>query len=147
MEKTKEISQYINYRNKLIILENIKKFKSFKEALKVFNIPKSTYYKWNKAFKKEGASGLIRKSPVAYNHPNKIKQEILDKVISLRKEFQLGSWRIKWYLERYHDISISESSVSRNLKRVSLVKATSASSIKGTNVLTATSFARALAIR
>lgn len=122
MEKTKEISQYINYRNKLIILENIKKFKSVKEALKVFNIPKSTYYKWNKAFKKEGAAGLIRKSPVAYNHPNKIKQEIVDKVISLRKEFQLGSWRIKWYLERYHDISISESSVSRILKRYGVGK-------------------------
>lgn len=38
-------------------------------------------------------------------------------VLSLRNEYQLGSWRIKWYLERYHDISISESSVSRILKR------------------------------
>lgn len=58
MEKTKEISQYINYRNKLIILENVKKFKSVKEALKVFNIPKSTYCKWNKAFKKRAHLGL-----------------------------------------------------------------------------------------
>ena len=71
MEKTKEISQYINYPNKLIILENIKKFKSVKDALKVFNIAKSTYYKWDKAFKKEGISGLLIKSTVAYNHPKK----------------------------------------------------------------------------
>ena len=38
-------------------------------------------------------------------------------MLSLRKEYQLGSWRIKWYLERYHDITISESSVTRILKR------------------------------
>lgn len=116
MDKTKEVIQYLNSQNKLIVLENIIIFKSFKEALKVFNIQKFTYYKWNKVFNKEGAPWLLRKSPVAYNHPNKIKQEIVDKVIYLRKEFQLGSWRIKWYLERYHDISISESSVSKILK-------------------------------
>jgi hypothetical protein len=47
----------------------------------------------------------------------KSKKTSPKKVLSLRKEFQLGSWRIKWYLERYHDISILESSVSRILKR------------------------------
>lgn len=59
----------------------------------------------------------MRKHPIAYTHPNKIKEEIVDKVLALRKEHQLGSWRIKWYLERYHDINISESSVTRILKR------------------------------
>ncbi len=46
------------------------------------------------------------------NHPNKIKEDVIDKVLMLRKEYQLGSWRIKLYLERYHDIKISESSVA-----------------------------------
>jgi transposase len=64
----------------------------------------------------------LRKQPIASNHPNKIKQDVIDKVLSLRKEYQLGSWRIKWYLERYHDISISESSVSRILKRYGVGK-------------------------
>ena len=122
MEKTKEISKYLNYRNKLIILENVRRFKTVKEALTVFGIPRSTYYKWKKVYLLDGATGLLRKSPVAYSHPSKLKQEIVDKVISLRKEFQLGSWRIKWYLERYHDINISESSVSRILKRYGVGK-------------------------
>jgi transposase InsO family protein len=59
----------------------------------------------------------LRKHPIAYSQPNKIKEEFVDKVLALRKEHQLGSWRIKWYLERYHDIHISESSVTRILKR------------------------------
>jgi len=35
----------------------------------------------------------------------------------LRENHKLGTWRIKWYIERYHDINISESSVYRILKR------------------------------
>ena len=48
---------------------------------------------------------------------NQIKKEVVEKVLELRKEHKLGTWRIKWYLERYHDINISESSVFRILKR------------------------------
>jgi transposase InsO family protein len=46
----------------------------------------------------------------------------VEKILSLRKEYQLGSWRIKWYLERYHDIHVSESSVYRILKRYGIEK-------------------------
>ena len=46
-----------------------------------------------------------------------IKEDVVNKVLSLRKEYQLGSWRVKWYLERYHDIHISESSVTRIFKK------------------------------
>jgi transposase len=90
------------------------------KALAEFNIPRSTYYKWKKAFDKEGEKGLMRKHPVAFKHPNKIKEEIIAKVLSLRRDYQLGSWRIKWYLERYHNIQISESSVTRILKNSEL---------------------------
>jgi hypothetical protein len=42
---------------------------------------------------------------------------MVDLILKLKKEYKLGTWRIKWYLERYHDISVSESSVHRTLKR------------------------------
>jgi transposase InsO family protein len=103
-------------------LKYARKFKSVTKALAEFHIPRSSYYEWKKAFDKDGEKGLMRKHPVAYNHPNKIKEEIIEKVLSLRKEYQLGSWRIKWYLERYHDINISESSVTRILKRFGVEK-------------------------
>jgi hypothetical protein len=47
---------------------------------------------------------LERKKPIAYNFPNQIKPEVVQKVLELRQENKLGTWRIKWYLERYHDI-------------------------------------------
>lgn len=64
----------------------------------------------------------MRKHLVAYNHPNKIKEDIIEKVLNLRNDYQLGSWNTKWYLERYHDIHISESSVSRIFKRYGVEK-------------------------
>jgi hypothetical protein len=50
-------------------------------------------------------------------NPKKLSQHIIDKILELRKEYQLGSIRITWYLERYHGIKVSESSVYRTLSR------------------------------
>lgn len=112
-----EIRDYLNFRMKITILKYAKKWGSNAKAIRIFNIPKSTFYKWKKAYESEGDEGLKRKKPIAINHPKKIKPEVIAKVLSLRKEYKLGSWRIVWYLERYHGISISESSVTRILKR------------------------------
>ena len=117
MELSKDVKAYLKLRKKLMVLEYARRSGSVAKALKEFKVPKATYYKWKKIFDKDGAEGLLKKHPVAYNHPNKIKEDVIEQVLSLRKDYQLGSWRIKWYLERYHDISISESSVSRILKR------------------------------
>ena len=57
------------------------------------------------------------RKPVDYNHPSKLPQSVVDKVLEIRKEYQLGPIRIKWYLERYHGIKISDSSVTRILRR------------------------------
>ena len=64
------------------------RFKSVKKALKVFHIPKSTFYKWKMRIK-NGEDRLLRKHPIANNHPNKIKLDIIDKVLSLRKGYQI----------------------------------------------------------
>lgn len=116
MEKTKEVSAYVQHQRKLLVLKHAKEF-GVNKFLKDFKIPKSTYYKWKKAFDKDGPDGLLRKHPVAFTHPRKIKQEIINKILLLRKEHQMGSWRIKWYLERYEDISVSESTITRIFKR------------------------------
>lgn len=117
MEKTKEITDYLNYLKKVQVLKYAKERGKNKEAYEFFGIKKSTFYKWKKEYEKQGEKGLLRKKPIAYNFPNQIKPEIVEKVLELRKEHKLGTWRIKWYLERYHDIIISESSVYRILKR------------------------------
>ncbi|AZA53934.1 IS481 family transposase [Chryseobacterium sp. G0201] len=117
MEKTKEIKDYLNYLKKVQVLKYAKERGKNKEAYEFFGIKKSTFYKWKKEYEKQGEKGLLRKKPLAYNFPNQIKPEIVEKVLELRQEHKLGTWRIKWYLERYHDIIISECSVYRILKR------------------------------
>jgi len=88
-----------------------------RKACKELGIPRSSFYDWKKAYDKEGKDGLIRHKPVAKSLHRKLKQHVIDKIVYLRNTYQLRSWRIKFYLERYHNIFISESSVSRTLAK------------------------------
>ena len=63
---------------------------------------------------------MKKKKPIANTHPKKVPQEVKEKVIQLRTEYQLGSIRITRYLERYHNIKVSESSVYRILRKEGL---------------------------
>jgi transposase InsO family protein len=113
--KARELNRY---KTKLIILDYISKCKhNIEQECKEFGISKRTYYNWKIKFERDGPEGLKRQKPVAYNHPNKISEEVVDKILELRKVYQLGSTRITWYLERYHGIKVSESSVHRTLAR------------------------------
>jgi len=58
---------------------------------------------------------LKRKKPIPYSHPKQTPPEVIERILELRKDYQLGPDRIKWYLERYHDIKVSGSTVSRTL--------------------------------
>ncbi len=113
----KIIKDYLLFRKKKVILEIASKSKSIAGVLRDFEVPKSTFYKWKKAYETEGDAGLKRKKPIASTHPKKIKAEVVEKVLQIRKDHKMGSWRIKWYLERYHGICISESSVTRILRK------------------------------
>jgi transposase len=76
MELTKDVKAYLKLRKKLVVLDYTKQSGSVAKALKEFNVPKATYYTWQKIIDKNGADGLQKKHPVAYNHPNKIKEEV-----------------------------------------------------------------------
>jgi transposase InsO family protein len=81
-----------------------------------FNVPRSSFYRWKQKYQKGGESGLYRERPVAYQHPSRTPPEVVEKILELRAEYQFGALRIRYYLERYHGIKISESTVSRVLK-------------------------------
>jgi len=116
MEKTKEIRDYLAYRKKLGAIKFAKKIGSNKKAYECYEIGKVTFYKWKKRYELYGEKRLLRKVRIG-NFPNQISQEIVALILKIRKEHSMGIWRIKWYLERYHDINISESTVYRTLKR------------------------------
>ncbi len=112
----KKARELIQVKNRLLIIKHISKSRhSVKFECKEYGIPRSSYYEWKKRYELEGEKGLKRKKPIAHNHPKKIPENVVDKVIDLRTNFKLGSIRITWYLDRYHGIKISESSVYRIL--------------------------------
>lgn len=112
----KEAREELRLRFKLLVLELATHFGPTKTC-RDFEVPSSTFFEWKKAFKRDGVAGLKRKKPIAHNHPRKVSQDVVDKVLHIRRSYQLGPERIMWYLERYHGINISESSVYRILKR------------------------------
>ena len=113
---------------KRIILEYAKGIGNCYKACREFNVNRSTFYNWKKTYEKEGFEGLRRKKPIHYNYPGQIPQETINRILELRQNYQLGSKRITWYLERYHGIKISESSVPRTLVRNGLNRLSKATS-------------------
>ncbi len=113
----KEVREAFLVQFKWSVLQFAKGNRTDAKAYRAFNVPKSTFYGWKRAFEKEGKAGLARKKPIAHNHPRSLKQEVVDQILELRQTYKLGPERITWYLERYHGIKTSVSSVYRTLVR------------------------------
>ena len=102
---------------RLRILKHAREYGNVSLTCRYFGIGRSTYYLWKAKFDKEGVSGLQRKRPVGKRWPNQLPDETVEKILHLRKKYHLGPERIMWYLERYHEIKVSGSSVYRTLAR------------------------------
>ncbi|MFC2142130.1 helix-turn-helix domain-containing protein [Acidobacteriota bacterium] len=105
----KEVKEALRIRFKWAVMEYAQVCCNVAEACREFEVPRSTFYGWKKAFDKEGKAGLARKKPIAKNHPRSLSQDVVDKILELRKTYKLGPERITWYLERYHGIHTSVS--------------------------------------
>lgn len=104
-------------RYKKVVLEVAEALGSDAKSYRDFDVPRSTFYEWKKAYKNDGAAGIIPKKPIAKSHPRQLSPEVVEKILHLRRNYHMGPQRIKWYLERYHGIETSESSVYRALIR------------------------------
>jgi len=111
----KEVKEELRVRFILAVLEYANHF-GVRKTCKEFKVARSSFYRWKNKYDQEGQSGLYRKKPIAHSHPHKTSPEVVEKILVIRKEYQLGSLRIKYYLDRYHGIKISESTVSRVLR-------------------------------
>ena len=104
-------------KRKLRILKHAEHRGNIRKTCRYFGIARSLFYLWRNAYRKFGEEGLKRKRPVPKSHPRRTPSEVEDKVLYLRRKYHLGPIRIMWYMERYHDIKISESTVTRILRR------------------------------
>ena len=113
----KEIKAYLRVDFKVFILEVTKKLGKVSKILREYNVNKTSYYNWKKKYEKEGRQGLYRKKPSVNNHPKRLSEDAIAKILELRASYQMGPERIMWYLSRYHGIETSESTVYRTLVR------------------------------
>ena len=104
-------------QRKLRALQYAEKVGDARKACRYFGIGKSSFYRWRKAYREHGEAGLINAKSIPKNPANRTPPEIVEKVLYLRRKYHLGPIRIVWYLERYHDIKISDAGVYRILKR------------------------------
>jgi transposase len=111
IDDEREVRRKLRILNHAVISGNIAK------TCRHFGIPRSVFYLWRNAYRDEGEDGLRGKKPIPKSHPNRTPDDIVEKVIHLRRKYPLGSIRIMWYLARYHGIRLSESTISRILRR------------------------------
>jgi transposase len=107
-------------KRRLRVLEHAEKIGNVRMTCRYFGLSRSTFYRWKTKYDKYGESGLGNKSTAARNHPRKVPAEIIAKIVHLRRKYHLGPIRIVWYLERYHNIRVSDSTVYRTLRRLGL---------------------------
>ncbi len=113
----KEAKEELAVRRKMVILEYAQLSGNTSKACREYAVPRSSFYQWKKAVALKGYSGLYRKKPIAHRHPRQISPAVVEQILQLRDTYHLGPQRIAWYLERYHGITISCSSVYRTLVR------------------------------
>lgn len=116
-EVRKAVQEELRIRRKLWILDYALMCGNTSEACREFGVPRSSFYEWKMAYELNGRQGLARKKPIPWSHPRSAPPEVVEKILHLRSTYNLGPQRIMWYLERYHGVNISESSVYRILAR------------------------------
>ena len=116
----KEVKEELAARRKMMVLNYARELGNVVKTCREFEIPRSLFYKWKNSFDSEGKAGLYRKKPIGYHHPKQLQSEVVEKILHLRSTYNFGPQRIAWYLERYHGITTSCSSVYRTLVRKGL---------------------------
>ncbi len=107
-------------KRRLRVLKHAEKIGNVHRTCRYVGLARSTFYRWKTEYDKHGEAGLGRKSAVSINHPRKTPAEIVDKIVHLRRNYHLGPIRIVWYLQRYHNIRVSDATVYRTLRRLGL---------------------------
>jgi len=94
-------------RRKSKVLEFAQECGNVSFACRRFGVSRDSFYRWKKQREQGGDESLINSKPCPQNPSIRVAKEIEEKVLYVRKEFNLGPQRISWYLERYHNMKIS----------------------------------------
>ena len=94
-----------------------------KEALRLLDVPKSTYYHWKANYNKLGKDGLKDRKSVPRVQWNSLLDHEVERILEIaRDKPELTSREISFKITDTEEFSVSESSVYRVLKEEGLIR-------------------------
>lgn len=94
--------------------------KNVRAACQKFGISRKTFYKWLKRYRNSGGdpASLIDNSRKPHSFPRATPPEVVSQIVQAKKETGYGQRRLKQYLAQNHNISVSEHTIWKLLKRL-----------------------------
>ena len=62
------------------------------------------FYSWRRAYEQDGEARLVDAKTIPKNPPNQIPPELPEKVLQMRRKYDLGPERVMWHLARYRSV-------------------------------------------
>ncbi len=81
-------------RRKRRVLDHAVASGNVAKTCRYFGIPQSLIYRWRNAYQEHGEDGLLCRKPIVKSHPNQTPDEIVEKILFLRRKYHLGPVRI-----------------------------------------------------
>jgi len=95
---------------------------SVRRTLVELKVSRSSFYRWYRAYERDGLEGLENHSRAARQHWNKIPESVRDQVVEIAlDQTEMTPRELAWYITDTRDYFISESTVYRILKALDLI--------------------------
>jgi len=88
------VAETLALRKKKAVLEYASLCGTDARPNRYFQVPRSTFCRWKKAYAEEDDAGLIRKKSVARSHPRPVPLDVVEKILYLRQTYHLGPDRL-----------------------------------------------------
>lgn len=117
-------SDGFNAHNKYMIIKHALKEKNVAKTCKLFGISRTTYYNWERAYRKHGMKGLKAKEPRKPKMPNKVGAGVEREILAYIEKYPADGPKRIYYELKSQGISVGESGIYNVLRRNQLSKRT-----------------------
>ncbi|HZP35385.1 MAG TPA: IS481 family transposase [Methylomirabilota bacterium] len=87
------------------------------QTCRFFGISRTLFYRWRERCRQDGLVGLRDGPRGPRYHPFTTPPHIVALILEIRRERQYGPLRIRFFLERYHQVYVSATTIHRILKQ------------------------------
>jgi len=123
MKRQMRYNRNLEIRKKVILFILAFKLKNISIACERLGYQRSYFYFWFSRLKEANfdINSLNQRSRRPDSHPKKTPQEVVDKIIFLRKKTNYGPERLQFHLELEYNIHLPKSTIGHILKRENLI--------------------------